>query len=271
MSEGLFQVKDKVIVITGGAGALGGSMAGHLVEQGAKVVILSRSQESVDKKLKGIQTTENCIGFACDVLSIDDLESVKDKILSKWGAVDGLINAAGGNLPGATISPDQTFFDLKMPDFNQVTSLNLQGTVLPCMVFGKVMADRKAGVIINISSMASQQAITRVVGYSAAKAAIDNFTRWLATEMALKYGDKIRVNAVSPGFFIGKQNKKLLLNDDGSHTERGKSIILNTPMRRFGEANELHGVVQFLLSEASGFVTGTTIAVDGGFSVFSGV
>ena len=270
--KNLFNIKDQIIVITGGAGALGGSMVEHLLSQGAKVAIISRSQSSIDKKLPNLEKIGGDFeGYACDVLNEKSLIKVKDQIIKKWGKIDGLINAAGGNMPGATISPDNNIFDLKMEDFRKVSELNLDGTVLPSMVFGKEIMKQGEGSIINISSMAAAQAITRVVGYSASKAAIDNFTKWLATEFALKFGDKLRVNAVAPGFFIGKQNLRLLTNEDGSYTERGNTIIQNTPMKRFGEAEELSGVVQWLLSDASSFVTGIVVPVDGGFSAFSGV
>jgi len=270
--KNLFNIKELVIVITGGAGALGGSMAKHLLSQGAKVVIISRSEESVEKKLNELKKINpNVLGFACDVLNENSLIEVKDKIIAKWERIDHLINAAGGNMPGATISPENSFFDLNIEDFRKVSQLNLDGTVLPSLIFGKEIVNQGKGSIINISSMAAAQAITRVVGYSASKAAIDNFTKWLATEMALKFGDKIRVNAIAPGFFIGKQNLRLLTNEDGSYTDRANTIINNTPMKRFGEAEELHGVTQWLLSDAASFVTGIVVPIDGGFSAFSGV
>lgn len=268
----LFELKNKVIIVTGGAGVLGGSIVKYLLQQGANVAIISRSTESINIKLKEVQKiSENVTGFVCDVLDEDSLVKVKNEIMNQWGKIDALINAAGGNMPGATISPEDSFFDLKMEDFRKVSQLNLDGTVLPSMVFGKEIVKQGKGTIINISSMAAAQAITRVIGYSASKAAIDNFTKWLATEFAIKFGDKIRVNAVAPGFFIGKQNLRLLTNEDGSYTERGKTIIANTPMKRFGEAEELHGVIHWLLSDASSFVTGIVVPVDGGFSAFSGV
>ncbi len=272
MNQNFFDVSDKVIVITGGAGVLGGSMARYLLVQGARIVIISRSPDSVNAKVNELRLiSDEVLGYTCDVLDKDALEEVKENILSHWGRIDVLINAAGGNMPGATIPPENTFFDLKIEDFRKVAQLNLEGTVVPSMIFGDAIVKQKKGSIINISSMAAYQAITRVVGYGASKAAIDNFTKWLATEFALKFGDQIRVNAVAPGFFIGKQNIKLLTNDDGSYTERAKTIIANTPMKRFGEAEELHGTVQWLISDASSFVTGIVVPVDGGFSAFSGV
>lgn len=268
----LFDIKDKVIIVTGGAGVLGGSIAEHLLTEGAKVVIISRSTDTVANKLTDLKKiSNNVIGFPCDVLSEESLLKVKDEVLEKWGKIDSLINAAGGNMPGATITPDQTIFDLKMDDFRKVSQLNLDGTVLPSMIFGKEIVANGKGSIINVSSMAAAQAITRVVGYSASKAAIDNFTKWLATEFALKFGDKIRVNAIAPGFFIGKQNLRLLTNEDGSYTDRGNTIVSNTPMKRFGESEELNGTVQWLLSDAASFVTGIVVPIDGGFSAFSGV
>jgi NAD(P)-dependent dehydrogenase (short-subunit alcohol dehydrogenase family) len=211
------------------------------------------------------------VAFAANVLDETSLESVRDQILAKWGKVDVLINAAGGNMAGATISPGQTIFDLSMDAFKKVSDLNLNGSVLPSLVFGKHMADHKKGVIINISSMTAQRAITRVVGYSVAKAAIDNFTKWMATELALKFGEGLRVNAIAPGFFIGDQNRDLLLEADGSLTARGTTIVAHTPMGRFGEAEELNGTIHWLCSDASKFVTGIVVPIDGGFSAFTGV
>ncbi len=268
----MFNVSNKVIVITGGAGVLGSSIAKNLLEQGGKIVILSRNSERVENKVNELKKiSDTIIGFSCDVLNQQDLEKVKKQILDKWHKIDVLINAAGGNMSGATISPENNFFDLKIEDFRKVSQLNLDGTVLPSMVFGQEIIKQGKGSIVNISSMAATQAITRVVGYSASKAAIDNFTKWLATEFALKFGDKIRVNAIAPGFFIGEQNRSLLTNKDGSFTARGNTIIANTPMKRFGEAEELNGAVQWLISDSASFVTGVVIPIDGGFSAFSGV
>ncbi|MDO6737986.1 SDR family oxidoreductase [Wenyingzhuangia sp. 2_MG-2023] len=268
----LFNVQNQVVIVTGGAGVLGGSIAEYLLKEGAKVVIISRSEHTVADKLEELKKiSDNVLGFACDVLSESSLIFVKDEIIEKWGKIDALINAAGGNMPGATIGPDKNFFDLKMEDFRKVSELNLDGSVLPSMVFGKEIVANGKGSIINVSSMAAAQAITRVVGYSASKAAIDSFTKWLATEFALKFGGKIRVNAIAPGFFIGKQNLRLLTNEDGSYTDRGNTIISNTPMKRFGESEELNGTVHWLLSDAASFVTGIVVPIDGGFSAFSGV
>ena len=265
-------LQNKVAIITGGAGALGGAMADGLARAGVKVGILSRNQERVEAKVNQIQQ-EGRVAFAliADVLDREQLETAKAQVLSDWGSIDILINAAGGNMPGATITPTQTIFDLSLDDFDKVTELNLKGTILPTLVFATAMTAQGKGCIINISSMAAQRPLTRVVGYSASKAAIDNFTKWMAVEMAVKYGAGIRVNAVAPGFFIGEQNQKLLLNEDGSYTDRAKTIIAHTPMRRFGEPEELCGAINWLCSDAAAFVTGTVVAVDGGFGAFGGV
>jgi len=268
----MFDLNGKVAIITGGAGVLGGAMAEGLAKAGAKVGILSRTKSKVDKKVKEIKKNGGeSVALVADVLDEKQLVAAKKKVIKKWGQIDILINCAGGNMKGATIMPDQNIFDLSMEDFTKVTDLNLKGTVLPTMVFAQAMTKEKKGCIINISSMAAQQAITRVVGYSASKAAIDNFTKWMAVEMALKFGEGIRVNAIAPGFFIADQNRRLLTNEDGSLTARGKTIINETPMRRFGEPKELVGTLLWLCSDASRFITGIIDPVDGGFSAFSGV
>ena len=267
-----FKIENKVCVITGGTGALGGAITKYLLENKAKVVILGSNQKRLHDKLESlIEFNDKVIGFVCDVLNKSRLEEVGKHIIDKWGQIDVLLNAAGGNMPGATISEDQTIFDLKLDEFDKVSKLNLNGTLIPSLVFGKVMADMGSGVIINYSSMAAYRPITRVVGYAAAKAAVTNLTQWMSIEFALKFGDKLRVNAIAPGFFIGIQNKKLLLNDDGTYTQRGKKIIENTPMQRFGKAEELNGAIHWLISDASSFVTGAIIPIDGGFNAFSGV
>ncbi|MEA3476613.1 MAG: SDR family oxidoreductase [Bacteroidota bacterium] len=267
----LFNLKDKVAVITGGAGTLAGRMAEGLLKSGAKVILLDIQKESLEARVMTLSELGTAKGMLCNVLDRSKLEIVREEIISEFGEIDILINAAGGNMPGATIAPDQTIFDMNMDDFNKVTDLNLNGSVLPSLIFGKAMAEQGSGSIINMSSMAVDSVITRVVGYSASKAAITNFTRWMAVEMAKKFGDGIRVNALAPGFFIGEQNRHLLVNDNGSMTDRGHDIIRNTPMNRFGNADELIGATLFLCSDASKFVTGAVLPVDGGFSVFSGV
>jgi len=267
-----FNISDKVCVITGGSGVLGGTIASYLLENSAKVVILDFNKNALDSKLKSLsKISENILGYVCDVLNKSRVEEVCKEIILQWGKVDVLLNAAGGNMPGATIAEDQTIFDLNIDDFKKVSDLNLNGTLIPSLVFGKVMCDKGLGVIINYSSMAALKPITRVVGYSASKAAVTNLTEWMAIELAFKFGDKLRVNAIAPGFFIGNQNRRLLLNEDGSLTARGEKIISNTPMKRFGEAEELNGTIHWLISDAAAFVTGVVIPIDGGFNVFSGV
>ena len=268
----LFGVKDKVAVLTGGGGVLAGEMARGFLNAGAKVALLDINEDTLKKKIVEYEKDDDeLIGLKCNVLDEDNLKDVNKEILGKFGHIDILVNAAGGNMPGATIAPDQTFFDLEIDQFKKVTDLNLIGTVLPTLVFCKTMADQKSGSIINVSSMAVARAITRVVGYSAAKAAINNFTIWMAVEMARKFGDEIRVNAIAPGFLITGQNKALLTNEDGSLTERGKTIIESTPFKRFGQPEELVGAILWLSSNAARFVNGAVIPIDGGFSAFSGV
>lgn len=268
----LFDISGKVAVITGASGALGGSIARSFVQQGARVAALGTKQEKIDATVADLKALGGeAYGFVCDVLNVEALKTVADAVVAQWGKVDILLNIAGGNLPGATLMPDQEFFDMDLSDWDKVTQLNMNGTVYPSYVFGKIMAAQKSGSIVNVSSMAALQSMTRVPGYSAAKAAVSNFTQWLAMEMAMKYGDGIRVNAIAPGFFIGEQNRKVLINPDGSLTDRSLKVIANTPMRRFGDINELNGAVQFLCSEAASFITGVVLPVDGGFSTFSGV
>ena len=268
----MFDITNKIAIITGASGALAGSVAKSLSRSGVHLALLTRKKSSVQSLLNDIA---NYAGkaevYEADILDEQSLREAKSQIISDFGKIDILLNIAGGNLPGATIAPDKTIFNLSIDDFKKVTDLNLNGTVLPSLVFGEAMADQKNGVIINYSSMAVERVITRVAGYSASKAAMENFTRWMAVEMAMKFGEGVRVNAIAPGFFIGKQNRALLTNEDGSYTERGNDIIRNTPMGRFGEVEELNGVIHFLCSDAAKFITGIVLPVDGGFSAFSGV
>ncbi len=265
-------LKNKVAIITGGAGALGGTMAVGLAKQGVKVAILGRTEKTIQIKIAEIKAIGGeAMGLIADVLNRKQLENACDKVMQLWGKIDILVNAAGGNIKGATIMPEDSFFDMNLDDFDSVTKLNLKGTVLPTIVFGKQMAKQGKGNIINISSMAAQQALTRVVGYSTSKASIDIFTKWLAVEMAQKHSEKIRVNAIAPGFFIGEQNRSLLLNEDGSLTARGNTIVSNTPMKRFGEAKEVLSTLYWLCDDDSSFITGIVVPIDGGFSAFSGV
>lgn len=269
----LFNLKGKTALLTGGGGVLAGEIGNGLAKAGVKIVFADIAVERAEVAAEKIRKEGGeAFGIATNVLSVPDLEETGDIVLEKYGSIDILLNAAGGNMPGGTIPPDKNIFDLNIDDLDKVTILNFNGTVIPSMVLGKIMTKQKTGGnIINISSMAALKAITRVVGYSAAKAAVSNFTIWLATELAMKFDGKIRVNAIAPGFFVGNQNRALLMNEDGSYTERGLKVINNTPMGRFGEPNELTGAVLYLTSDAARFVTGVVLPVDGGFSIFSGV
>jgi NAD(P)-dependent dehydrogenase (short-subunit alcohol dehydrogenase family) len=270
--KNLFDVSEKVIAVTGAAGVLAGGTAKYLQEQGAYVIYLDLHQEAVDKTIEDAkEISPKCCGYACNVLDQTVLDRVYKNIMSEIGRVDVLINGAGGNMPGATIGPDQDVFDLKIEDYSKVVDLNLKGTVMPTMTFAKAFKAQKSGCVVNFSSMSAAQALTRVLGYSNAKAAIDNFTKWMATEMALKYGAGVRVNALAPGFFIGNQNRALLIKEDGGYTERGQQVINKTPFRRFGEQEEVYGTIHYLISEAAKFVTGVIVPVDGGFSAYTGV
>lgn len=268
----LFSLRDRVAIVTGGTGVLGGAMAHGLAAAGAKVAILGRRTELAANVASAIEADGGiAMPLPADVLDNGQLSEARQAVLKQWGRIDILINAAGGNSADATVFNEVTFFNLQQSAIQKMLDLNLMGSILPSQVFGEAMADAKQGAIINISSMASLRTLTRVIGYSAAKAAIDNFTRWLAVEMALKYGAGIRVNAIAPGFFVGEQNRAFLLQPDGSLTPRGQSIIDHTPMKRFGEPEELIGAAVWLCSDAARFVTGIVVPVDGGFSAFGGV
>jgi len=268
----LYSVKGKVAVVTGAAGVLGGSLARHFASQGADVVALVHRPGQVKSTVAELSSLGgNPCGFACNVMDSAEVAEVAAEIVAKYGKVDILINVAGGNVPGATVMDDQNFWDMKIEDWEKVMNLNLNGTVFPCHAFSRTFAAQGYGCILNISSMAAYDALTRVPGYGAAKEGVSNFTRWLAQEMAIKYNEKIRVNALAPGFFIGKQNRAALLNEDGSYTPRSIKVIAKTPMRRFGDLTELNGAAQFLCSDAAAFITGVVLPVDGGFSSFSGV
>lgn len=268
----IYSVAGKVAVITGAAGVLGGSLARHFASQGASVVALVHREEQVATVLAELKALGGKpAAYACNVMDTESVAAIAAEVTELYGKVDILINVAGGNVPGATVMPDQNFWDMKIEDWEKVLDLNLNGTVYPCHVFSRIFAEQGYGCILNISSMAAYDALSRVAGYGAAKEGVSNFTRWLASEMAIKYGEKIRVNALAPGFFIGKQNRAALLNPDGSYTERSGKVLNKTPMRRFGDITELNGAAQFLCSDAASFVTGVVLPVDGGFSAFSGV
>ena len=266
----LFSVKDQVVVITGGTGVLGKAIAAHLAEEGAKVVILGRKAEVGNAIVNEIKAKgEEAMFLVTNVLDEAILEQNLKDILAAYGRVDALLNAAGGNMPGATIAPTGNFFDLKVDEFQKVLNLNLTGTVLPTQIFLKPMVEQKKGAIVNFSSMAAFRPMTRVCGYAAAKAGISNFTAFMANEVATKFGEGIRVNAIAPGFFLTDQNRALLTNPDGSLTDRSKTILAHTPFNRFGEPEDLYGTIHYLISDASNFVTGTVAVIDGGFDAFS--
>ncbi len=265
-------MKGKVAAITGGSGTLGRAFAKGLIEQGVKVFTLDRNEEASQKMIEDFKTKGlELFAVTCDVLNEASVKNAVSEVLNKAGKVDLLVNAAGGNMPGATVMPEQTVFDLAIDQFRKVNDLNLLGTVIPSIAFSKPMAEQGYGCIVNISSMSAFLPLTRVVGYSASKAAINNFTQWMAVEMANKFGNKIRVNAIAPGFFVAKQNRSLLLKEDGSLTNRGKTIISQTPMKKFGKPDDLISTLLWLCDDRSSFITGIVVPVDGGYSAFSGV
>lgn len=267
-----FSLKDKVIVVTGGTGILGEAFIEAITAAGGTAGILGRNMETAHKRAeKVIERGGKAIALKADVMNETELLAAKDKVWDAYGRIDGLVNAAGGNMPGGVLPPGADIFKLSMAGMREVADLNLWGTLNPTQIFGEAIAKTGKGSIVNISSMAADHAITRVLGYSMAKAAIDNYTKWFATELAIRYGDAIRMNAIAPGFFITEQNRALLTQPDGSYTERGNLVIKKTPFSRFGNPDELKGALVWLLSEESRFVSGTIIKVDGGFSAFSGV
>ena len=268
----LYDISGKIVVVTGGAGVLCAVMCRALAQAGAKVAVLDLNPGAAEHLAAEIRSTGGeAISVVCNVLDKASIESSAQEVLVKFGHVDILINGAGGNKPQATTNPEQSFFDLPADALRWVFDLNLMGTILPSQTFGKIMAQQKNGVILNITSMNAFRPLTRIPAYSAAKAGVSNFTQWLAVHMAQNYSPEIRVNAIAPGFLVGAQNRHLLLNDDDSLTPRGQSIISHTPMARFGNPDDLLGTVLWLVSPASAFVTGIIVPVDGGFSAFSGV
>lgn len=267
-----FTIQNKIIVITGATGVLGASMARYLANEGAEVVLLARNLTKANELKQEIENAGGkAMALQADVTKEDDLQQVHQQLQNAFGTIDVLINAAGGNMPGATITPDQSLLDSDVNALRQIIELNYIGTYLPTKVFLPLFLHKKEGSIINISSMSADRPLTRVMGYSSSKAAIDNLTKWLAVEFAQKYGEGLRVNAIAPGFFLTVQNKTLLTKEDGSLTDRGNQIVANTPMKRFGQPEELLGAVHYLSSNAATFVTGTILAVDGGFGAYSGV
>jgi NAD(P)-dependent dehydrogenase (short-subunit alcohol dehydrogenase family) len=268
----LFSLKGQVAVVTGGTGVLGGMMAHGLAQAGARVAVVGRRAAQAEAVAREIEEAGGtALALPADVLQRSQLEKARERILEQWGKLDILVNAAGGNMPQATLTPGHSFFNLPVEGLDEVISLNLQGTLLPSQVFGEAMAQAGRGCIVNISSMAAQRAMTRVVGYGVAKAAVENATRWLAIELARSFGSRLRVNAIAPGFFIGEQNRALLVNEDSSLTMRGQLVIDHTPAGRFGQAAELISTLVWLCGPGASFVNGIVVAVDGGFSAFSGV
>ncbi|RYG20982.1 MAG: SDR family oxidoreductase [Chitinophagaceae bacterium] len=267
-----FSLKDKVIVVTGGTGIIGKSFIKGITEAGGTVGILGRNEKVANERAdEVIRNGGKAIALIADVLDEKALAAARDKIIAAFGKIDGLVNAAGGNIPEAILMKGDDIFGMNMAGMRKAVNLNLWGTLIPTQIFGKAMLDSGTGSIVNVSSMSSKRVVTRVLGYSMGKAAIDCYTQWFAVELANRFGDKVRMNAIAPGFFLTEQNRALLTNPDGSYTERGGLVINQTPFKRFGDTDELIGALQWLLSDASAFVTGTVINVDGGFFVNSGV
>ena len=268
----IFSLKNKVIVVTGGTGILGGAFVDGIVNSGGTVGVLGRNEKIANNIVAKIKENGGeAIALIADVINEEQLEKACQKMLSEYGKIDGLVNAAGGNIPEAIVQTEDEIFKLDMDAIQKVMQLNLFGTLLPTQVFGNAIQKNENGSIVNISSVVASSAITKVLGYSMAKAAVDNYTNWFSVEMANRFGDKIRMNSIAPGFFLTEQNRTLLTNSDGSTTDRANLILQNTPFKRFGTPDELVGALIWLLSDASRFVNGSKIVVDGGFSVFSGV
>jgi NAD(P)-dependent dehydrogenase (short-subunit alcohol dehydrogenase family) len=270
--ENLFALKDKVIVVTGGTGILGGAFVEAVAEAGAAVGILGRNAKIAHERADAInQKGGKAIALVADVMDEQQLIECRTQVLEKFGKIDGLVNAAGGNQPEGVLKPEEDIFNMNLAGMKKVMDLNLWGTIIPTQVFGTAIAETGKGSIVNISSMNSKRAITKVLGYNMGKAGVDYYNQWFAVEMANRYGDKIRMNAIAPGFFLTEQNRELLTLPGGGYTDRGGLVINQTPFKRFGNPDELKGALVFLLSDASKFVTGAMICVDGGFSVFGGV
>lgn len=270
--QDLFTLKNKVIVVTGATGVLGGSFVEAISKQGATVVLIGQNEVLGEERATFIRSQGGeALFLKANVLLEAELEIAKNKAVDTYGTIHGLVNGAGGNLPEGVLSPDQDVFTMNMEGMKKTMELNVWGTLLPVQVFGPAIAKSGAGSIVNISSVNSKRTVTRGLGYSMGKAAIDLYTKWFAVEMANRYGDAVRINSIMPGFFLTKQNKNLLTKEDGSLTDRGNLIIKNTPFKRFGSPDELTGALIWLLSDASKFVTGMDIGVDGGFTINTGV
>ncbi len=270
--ENKYSLKGKVIIVTGGTGILGNSFVNGIVEAGGAVGILGRNETVANERVEAINKNGGkAVALVADVLNEKDLVVAKNKVWDTFGRLDGLVNGAGGNMPQGVLQPDEDIFKMNLDGMKQVMDLNLWGTLLPTQVFGEAIAKTGKGSIVNISSMNSKRAVTKVIGYNMGKAAVDCYNQWFAVELASRYGDTIRMNALAPGFFLTEQNRNLLTKPEGGYTSRGESVIRNTPFKRFGHPDELIGALVWLLSDASAFVTGSMICVDGGFSIFSGV
>jgi NAD(P)-dependent dehydrogenase (short-subunit alcohol dehydrogenase family) len=268
----LFSLKEKVIIVSGGTGILGGAFVKAIAAAGARVVIIGRNEKVGNARAEEINNSGGiAIFIATDVLVEAQLISAREKIIASFGRIDGLVNAAGGNIPEGVLPPEKDVFDLNIEGVKNAMGLNLWGTIIPVQIFGPEIAKSGNGSIVNISSVSTQRSVTRVLGYSMGKSAIDCYTKWFALEMANRYGDTIRMNSIMPVFFLTEQNRSLLTVPDGSLTPRGESIIRQTPFKRFGNPDELTGALIWLLSDASKFVTGSIIGVDGGFTINSGV
>jgi NAD(P)-dependent dehydrogenase (short-subunit alcohol dehydrogenase family) len=267
------KLKDKVIVVTGGTGVLGDSFNKAIAKEGGTVCILGRNIDKARDRADNINNNGgNALPLGVDVLNTQHLEKAVETIVATYGRIDGLVNAAGGNQPKAVIQPEDDIFSIEMEALRKVMDVNLFGTLLPTQIIGKaIVATSGKGSIVNISSVSASTVITKVLGYSMAKAAIENYTKWFAVELAQRYGGNLRMNAIMPGFFLTEQNKTLLTKEDGSLTERGQKVITKTPMQRFGKPEELCAALIYLLSDDSSFVLGSILEVDGGFTSFSGV
>jgi NAD(P)-dependent dehydrogenase (short-subunit alcohol dehydrogenase family) len=270
--ENNFSLTGKVIIVTGGTGILGDAFVKGIVAAGGAVGILGRNQAVAEERADAINKNGGkAIALVADVLNEAELQQANKKVLDTFGRIDGLVNGAGGNMPAGVLMPDQDLFKMNLDGMKKVLEVNLWGTVLPTQIFGESIVKTGKGSIVNISSMNSKSAVTRVLGYNMGKAAVDCYNQWFAVELANRYGDAIRMNALAPGFFLTEQNRNLLTTPDGGYTSRGESVIRKTPFKRFGHPDELIGALVWLLSDASAFVTGSMICVDGGFSIFSGV
>jgi NAD(P)-dependent dehydrogenase (short-subunit alcohol dehydrogenase family) len=271
----MYDFTGRSVVVTGGTGVLGQAMVRALVGCGASVAVVARNREKAEPQIAALAKDKapgRAIIVTADVLDAEALKNAAEEVVREFGRVDCLLNGAGGNHPGATTKPELSFFDLPLDALRFVFDLNMLGTIIPSQVFGRVMAEQKEGVVLNVSSMSAVRPLTRVLGYSAAKAGVNSFTQWLAVHLAQEYSPAIRVNAIAPGFFLTEQNRFLLTEKEtGALTARGQSIIAHTPMGRFGEPEDLLGTLLWLLSPASSFVTGVVVPVDGGFSAFGGV